>query len=54
MKGLREKIEYSFEETPAGGRVVIATADQESLAAVHRFLRFQIQEHKTGDLTEGR
>jgi hypothetical protein len=27
MKRLRHKIEYSFEETRAGGRVVIATAD---------------------------
>ena len=54
MKRLRERIEYSFEETLAGGRVVIATADQESLAAVHKFLLFQIEEHKTGDPTEGR
>jgi len=54
MKQLREKIEYSFEETAAGGRVVITAADQESLAAIHKFLRFQIEEHKTGDPTEGR
>ena len=51
MKRLREKIRYSFEETPNGGRVVIATTDKESLAAIHRFLRFQIEEHKTGDPT---
>jgi hypothetical protein len=54
MKRLPEKIRYSFEETPAGGRVVIATGDQESLAAIHKFLRFQIEEHKTGDPTEVR
>ena len=52
MKRLREKIRYSFEETPTGGRVVIATGDQESLAAIHKFLRFQIVEHKTADPTE--
>jgi hypothetical protein len=52
MKRLREKIRYSFEETRTGGRVVIATADKESLTAIHRFLRFQIEEHKTGDPTE--
>src|SRR6202167_1681962 len=51
MKRLREKIRYSFDETPTGGRVVIATADQEALAAIHRFLRFQIEEHKTADPT---
>ena len=52
MKRLREKIRYSYEETAAGGRVVIATGDQESVAAIHKFLRFQIEEHKTGDPTE--
>ncbi len=51
MKRLREKIHYSFEETPTGGRVVIATADKESLIAIHKFIRFQIDEHKTGDPT---
>ena len=54
LKRLREEIDYSFEETPAGGRVVIATADQAALAAIHKFLRFQIEEHKTGDPTEVR
>jgi hypothetical protein len=54
MKRLREKIGYSFEETSAGGRVVIATADQQALAAIHKFVRFQIAEHKTGDPTQVR
>lgn len=45
MKRLKAKISYSFEETPAGGRVVITTSDPEALAAVHKFLRFQIKEH---------
>ncbi len=52
MKRLREKIRYSFEETSNGGRVIIATNDKESLDAIHKFLRFQIQEHKTGDSTQ--
>jgi hypothetical protein len=54
MKRFRDKIEYSFEKTPAGGRIVIITANQESVAGIHKFLRFQIKEHKTGDPTEGR
>jgi hypothetical protein len=49
MKRLKEKITYSFQETPSGGRVVIATSDPESLAAIHKFLRFQIDEHQTHD-----
>lgn len=52
MKRLREKIRYSFEETAKGGRVVIVAPDEESISAVHKFLRFQIEEHKTGDPTE--
>jgi hypothetical protein len=54
MKRLHERIRYAFEETPAGGRVVITTLDKESLAAIHKFLRFQIEEHKTGDPTQVR
>jgi hypothetical protein len=49
MKRLRKDIEYSFEETTNGGRVVISSANKEALEAIHRFLRFQIEEHKTGD-----
>jgi hypothetical protein len=52
MKQLREKIHYSFEETPAGGRVVITTVNQDAIVAIHKFLRFQIEEHKTGDPAE--
>lgn len=51
MKELSGKISYKFEETPSGGRVVIATRDKDALAAIHAFLRFQIDEHRTGDST---
>ena len=54
MKRLQKQIRYSFEETPNGGRVVITTSDKDALTAIHRFLRFQIQEHKTGDPVEVR
>ncbi len=49
MKELSGKISYKFEETPSGGRAVITTGDKEALAAVHAFLRFQIDEHRTVD-----
>lgn len=52
MKRLRKDIYYSFEETPNGGRVVISSANKAALEAIHRFLRFQIEEHKTGDQTD--
>jgi hypothetical protein len=49
MKRLKDKISYSFRETPGGGKVLIATSDPEALAAIHKFLRFQIAEHQTHD-----
>lgn len=51
MKQLQSHIHYAFEETPNGGRVVISSADEKALAAIHRFLQFQIEEHQTGDTT---
>jgi hypothetical protein len=52
MKRLQQRIRYVFEETPNGGRVVISSTDKHALNAIHRFLRFQIEEHKTGDPVE--
>lgn len=52
MKTLRKTIDYAFEETPNGGRIVISSKNKDALAAIQRFLRFQIEEHKTGDPTE--
>lgn len=54
MKQLRKEIHCAFEETPNGGRVVITSANKEALEAIHRFLRFQIEEHKTGDPMDAR
>jgi len=51
MKEMAGKIRYKYEETAAGGRVAIRTADPRALEAVQQFLRFQIAEHKTGDVT---
>jgi hypothetical protein len=49
MTRLKDEITYQYEETPAGGRVRIVTRDAAALAAVHAFLRFQIEDHRTGD-----
>jgi len=54
MKQLRKEIHYSFEERSNGGRVVITSANKEAVEAIHRFLRFQIEEHKTGDPMDAR
>lgn len=52
MKRKKAVIEWKYEEIPAGGRVWITTKDPEALAAIHEFLRFQIEDHRTGDPTE--
>jgi len=50
MKEKHAEISYSFEELPSGGRVRIKTPNPDALKAIHQFLRFQIEEHQTGDL----
>ena len=52
MKKMRRDISYSFEETPSGGQVLIRTSNAEALAAIHKFLRYQIEEHQTHDPEE--
>jgi hypothetical protein len=52
MKEKRAAISYSFEELPAGGKVRIKTTNPDALKAIHDFLRFQIEDHHTGDTTE--
>jgi hypothetical protein len=49
MKEKRAVISYQYEEFPAGARVRIRTSDSEALIAIHDFLRFQIEDHHTGD-----
>ena len=52
MSRLKAEIVYAYEETEWGGRVRITAKSAEALAAVQEFLRFQIEDHQTGDPTE--
>lgn len=49
MKEKRAEISYNFEDLTAGGRVRIKTTNPDALKAIHEFLRFQIEDHHTGD-----
>jgi hypothetical protein len=49
MKDKHAEISYTFEELSAGGRVRIKTTNPYALKAIHEFLRFQIEDHQTGD-----
>jgi hypothetical protein len=46
MARLRDRIEYEADTIAGGGQVRITTTDQEAVAAVHRFLAFQRQDHR--------
>ncbi len=48
----RDKITYTFQETGKGGEVRIKTGHEEAKKAIHAFLRFQIEDHHTGDSQE--
>ncbi len=49
MKEKRDQISYVYEKTESGAKVRIKTNNAEALKAVHDFLRFQIEDHHTGD-----
>ncbi len=49
MTARQAEIRWRYEELPTGGRVRIETTTPETLAAVYAFLRFQIEDHQTGD-----
>jgi len=52
MKKLKEKIQYKYEELEGGARVSITSGNAKAIEAIHQFLRFQIEEHQTGDPQE--
>jgi len=49
MKQRKDQIEYRFEVLKDGGRITMTAKDRHVLEAIHEFLRYQIQEHRTGD-----
>jgi hypothetical protein len=52
MKELKAEITYRFENLENGGRVLIESKNSRAIDAIHEFLRFQIEDHRTGDSTE--
>jgi hypothetical protein len=49
MKKLRHEIQYRVEDLPNGARVRVSSQNLKAVAAIHDFLKFQIQDHRTGD-----
>ncbi len=54
MQKLSKEIAYQFKETDRGGELRINSTNPRAVSAVHKFLRFQIEDHRTGDPTEVR
>ena len=52
MKEKHVAIHYTFQPTDRGGQVRIVTHDRKALKAIHEFLAFQIQDHRTDDSPE--
>ena len=52
MTRLHSAIQYRYQQTETGAKIMIETANPKALKAIHEFLRFQIAEHQTGDSTE--
>ncbi len=52
MKQLKASIKYQSEETAHGGQVRLVTSNAKAIMAIHKFLRFQIADHQTGDSTK--
>lgn len=52
LQRLKADVGYRFEEIPNGGRVRITTKNKEALSAVYEFLKFQISDHRSGDILD--
>src|SRR5262245_19143422 len=52
MQKLKAEINYHFKETERGAVIQISSRNAEAIQAIHDFLRFQINEHVTGDPLE--
>ena len=49
MDQLKNDIRYAYEETEKGARVRISTDNPTALESIHKFLKFQIEDHQTSD-----
>jgi hypothetical protein len=49
MKQQKDALHWDVAETPRGARMVVTADNKPALDALHEFLKFQIEDHKTGD-----
>jgi len=51
MAQLKDQLHWELQQTPRGAKIIITADNKPALDAVHDFLRFQIEDHDTGDCT---
>jgi hypothetical protein len=51
MSQMKDQLHWELQETARGARITISADNQRAREAVYEFLRFQIEDHKTGDCT---
>lgn len=49
MTKRKDQLHWTLTETPRGARLRVIADSQPALDAVHEFVRFQIEDHQTGD-----
>jgi hypothetical protein len=49
MSKLKSQLHWEMRQTPRGARLTVTADNKPALDAVHEFLRFQIEDHQTGD-----
>src|ERR1700733_6655644 len=49
MTRLKSQLHWNLQKTPRGAKIIVTADNKEGLDALHEFLRFQIEDHKTGD-----
>ncbi len=49
MTQQKDNLHWDYEELPRGARLRVVADNKTALDAVHEFLRFQIEDHHTGD-----
>jgi len=51
MTQMKSQLHWGLQETPHGARITITADTKPAVEALHQFLKFQIEDHKTGDCT---
>jgi len=49
MTSQKDQLHWALSKTPRGARLTVTADNKLALDAVHEFLRFQIEDHQTGD-----